>query len=91
MTQVLTVSATTAGYATDLLKPQQKAVRDSIVERETRAIAEKAAKSDDYSLRAVLNVIQPPALALYFLTASQKQNQQATLQETLEAYRNSAA
>ncbi|NKN37877.1 hypothetical protein HFC70_16110 [Agrobacterium sp. a22-2] len=91
MTQVLTVSATTAGYATDLLKPQQKAVRDSIVEQETRIIAEKVAKSDDYSLRALLNVIQPPALALYFLTASQQNNQQATLQQTLEAYRNSAA
>ncbi|MCM2474934.1 hypothetical protein HGO38_15740 [Rhizobium sp. CG5] len=91
MTQVLTVSATTAGYASDLLKPQLKNVRESIVAQETRIIAEKASRSEDFSLRAVVNVIQPPALALYFLTASQQHNQQATLQQTLEAYRNSAA
>jgi len=42
-------------------------------------------------LRALVNVVQPPALALYFLTATQTKTEQATLKETLEAYQSSVA
>jgi hypothetical protein len=54
-------------------------------------LAEKAARGDDLRLRALVSVVQPPALALYFLTSSQERLEQATLKDTIEAYKNSVA
>lgn len=90
MTQVLSVSATTAGYASDSIKPPQRASKATMVEENTRLLAEEAAAGDDFQLRALVSVVQPPALALYFLTASQKALGQASLKETIEAYKSSA-
>lgn len=90
MTQVVTVSATTAAYAMENAKTPVRSSRNAFVEESTRHLAEKAAASQDFQLRALVNIVQPPALALYFLTASQKNFAQASLKETLEAYRNSA-
>ncbi len=91
MTQVVTVSATTASYAMDTAKTPQRISRNSFVEENTRHLAEKAAASEDFQLRALISVVQPPALALYFLTASPTTHAQASLKDTLEAYKNSAA
>lgn len=91
MTQVVTVSATTAAYAMESSKPPQRTSRNAFVEEHTRQLAEKAATSEDFQLRALVNIVQPPALALYFLTASQKHLAQASMKDTLEAYKNSAA
>lgn len=91
MTQVVTVSATTAAYAMESSKPPQRTSRNTFVEESTRLLAEKAATSEDFQLRALVNIVQPPALALYFLTASQKHLAQASLKDTLEAYKSSAA
>ncbi|GEO84988.1 MULTISPECIES: hypothetical protein [Alphaproteobacteria] len=91
MTQVVTVSATTAAYAMEHVKPQQRTSRSSFSDENTRLLAEQAATSEDFQLRALLNIVQPPALALYFLTAGQKNLAQASLKDTLEAYKNSAA
>ncbi len=88
MTQILTVSATTAGYAMDQLKPQ-RVTRNTVLEENMRALVDKAAQGDDYRIRAFVNVVQPPALALYFLTM--KPQNQATLQETLDAYLSTEA
>ena len=89
MTQVVSVSATTAAYAMENVKAPVRVSRSSYVEENTRILAERAAESEDFQLRALVNVVQPPALALYFLTASQKNFAQASLKETLEAYKNS--
>ena len=53
------------------------------------ALAQQAAQSEDLRLRALVNVVQPPALALYFLTSTQQRFEQATLKETIEAYKSS--
>ncbi|CAH0341042.1 hypothetical protein [Rhizobium sp. CECT 9324] len=91
MTQVVTVSATTAAYAMEPIKPQQRVTGSSHAEETTRLLAEKAAKGEDFKLRAMVSIVQPPALALYFLTASQQKLEQATLKETISAYRSSVA
>lgn len=91
MTQVVTVSAHTAAYAMEPVKPPQRVSRQSYVEEHTRLLAQQAAQSEDLQLRALVNVVQPPALALYFLTSSQQQFEQATLKETIEAYKSSVA
>ncbi|MCJ8239324.1 hypothetical protein [Peteryoungia algae] len=89
MTQVVTVSAQTAAYAMESVKPPQRASRASYVEEHTRMLAQQAAQSEDLQLRALVAIVQPPALSLYFLTSTQQQFEQATLQETIEAYKNS--
>jgi hypothetical protein len=73
------------------VKPPQRTSRASYVEEHTRELAQQAAQSEDLRLRALVNIVQPPALALYFLTASQQRPEQATLKETIEAYKNSVA
>ena len=91
MTQVVTVSAQTAAYAMEPVKPPQRVSRATYVEEHTRVLAQQAALSEDLRLRALVNVVQPPALALYFLTSTQARYEQATLKETIEAYKNSVA
>ncbi len=46
---------------------------------------------DDFQLRGMMTVIKPPALTLYFLTvASQRHEPQATLEQAVEAYEETA-
>ncbi|MGF0538331.1 hypothetical protein ACQQ2Q_10075 [Agrobacterium sp. ES01] len=87
MTQVLTISAQTAHYAADTHQKTQKVTRSSLAEEQTRALAELAQKSEDFSLRAMMTVIKPPALSLYWLTASTPRFEQATLTQAVEAYK----
>lgn len=91
MTQIVTVSAHTAAYAMEPVKPALRSPRISYVEEHTQLLAQKASQSDDLRLRALVKVVQPPALALYFLTASQQKYEQATLQDTIDAYKSSVA
>ncbi|MBW9067404.1 hypothetical protein [Agrobacterium pusense] len=87
MTQVLSVSANTAAYALEAVKPSQRVPRRSEVEEAIHELARKAENSDDFQLRGMMTVIKPPALTLYFLTvASQHQEPQATLEQAVEAY-----
>ncbi len=51
MTQVVTVSAHTAAYAMEPVKPPQRVSRASYVEEHTRLLAQQAAQSDDLRLR----------------------------------------
>jgi len=87
MTQVLSVSANTAAYALEAVKPSQRVPRRSEVEEAIHELARKAENSDDFQLRGMMTVIKPPALTLYFLIASsQRQEPQATLEQAVEAY-----
>ena len=87
MTQVLSVSANTAAYALEAVKPSQRVPRKTEIEDAIHELARKAERGEDFQLRGMMTVIKPPALALYFLTvASQRQEQQATLEQTQQAY-----
>ncbi|KAA3504161.1 hypothetical protein DXM27_02540 [Rhizobium rhizogenes] len=92
MTQVLSVSANTAAYALEAVKPPQRVPRRTEVEEEIHALARKAENGDDFQLRALMTAIKPPALTLYFLTAaSQRHEPQATLEQAVEAYEENNA
>jgi hypothetical protein len=86
MAQVLSVSATTAAYASEATKPIQRVSKRSEVEQAIHELAKKAEMGDDFQLKALMTVVRPPSLALYFLTASQHQNPQVTLEQAQEAY-----
>lgn len=87
MTQVFSVSANTAAYALEAVKPSHRAPRKSEVEEAIHDLARKAESGDDFQLRGLMTVIKPPALTLYFLTvASQRQERQATLEQAQQAY-----
>ncbi|AVH41547.1 hypothetical protein EXN32_16940 [Agrobacterium tumefaciens] len=87
MTQVLSVSANTAAYALEAMKPPQRVPRKSEVEEAIHELARKAENGDDFQLRGLMTTIKPPALTLYFLIASsQRQEPQATLEQAVEAY-----
>lgn len=90
MTQIVSVSAQTAHYASDMMQGVRKNQRGTPVEEHTRLLAERAAKSDDFNLRAMMTVIRPPALALYWLTANLQKIPETTVEEAITAYRGTA-
>lgn len=72
MVQILTVSANTAAFAAETLKPSARVSGVSPSEKTVQALAAEARKSGDFEQQALLNVVQPPALALFFLTAERQ-------------------
>lgn len=86
MVQVLTVSATTAGYVADSLKSTQRASRKAEIEQAGRELARRTGQVEDSLVSAMSAVVKEPALSLEFLTAGRHQNPQATLEEVIEAY-----
>ncbi|MBX9457830.1 MAG: hypothetical protein KL863_18465 [Rhizobium sp.] len=72
MVQIVTVSANTAAYAAEALKPSARVSGVPQSEKTVHALAAEAKKSGDFEPRAILNVVQPPALALFFLTAERQ-------------------
>ena len=86
MTQVLSISATTAAFAADASKASVRVPRTTEVEVAIDELARKAVQSDDERLKAILNVVRPPALQIYFLTASQRGQPHTSLEEAKAAY-----
>ena len=72
MVQIITVSANTAAYAAEGLKPSARVSGVSPSEKTVQALAAEAEKSGDFERKAILNVVQPPALSLFFLTAERQ-------------------
>jgi hypothetical protein len=72
MVQVVTVSASTAAYAAEALKPSARVSGVSQSDKTVHALAAEARRSGDFEQRALLNVVAPPALALFFLTAEKQ-------------------
>ena len=72
MTQVVTVSANTAAFAAEPLKPSARVSGTTPSEKTIQALAAEARQSGDLEQRALLNVVQPPALALFFLTVERQ-------------------
>ena len=87
MTQIVTVSATTAAYAAQGMKMQTRA--DTLFEQRIHKWSEDAKNRGDTRVIAVLNVIQPPALALVLITAPGA-TPQVTVAEAQRLYGESA-
>jgi len=68
MTQIVTVSPATAAYAAQGMKMQTRA--NTLFEQRIHTWSEDAKIHGDARTIAVLNVIQPPALALALITAT---------------------
>ena len=90
MVQVVTVSANTAAYAAEPLKASARVSGSSPSEQTIKALAAQARKSGDFQQKALMNLVQPPALALFFLTAEQQQPQ-TTLEMARQEYLLNAA
>ncbi len=73
MTGVITVSASTAAYAAEPIKPAQRVTGGQLMEAAMKDWAEKASQTDDPRQRNLLNLVHPPALAVFFLTAGDQQ------------------
>src|SRR5690606_28558573 len=83
--QVVTVSANTAAYAAEPLKASARVSGSSPSEQTIRALAAETRKTGDFQQKALMNVVQPPALALFFLTADNS-HPQTTLEMARAAY-----
>jgi hypothetical protein len=88
MTQIVTISATTAAYATEGLKPSAR-ISGSPQSDETKMVQlrESRAADNDAHLKS-MQLVGPPAIALFFLTAGERNRLlgQTTQREAEEAY-----
>jgi len=90
MTQVLSVSATTAGYITDTLRPIQKGTRSPYVEQISQQIEIKKdiAKAEGITRSAITTLKDSTAIGLHFMKAGEHKFPRASLEETKKAYRD---
>ncbi|MDQ0455882.1 hypothetical protein [Rhizobium paknamense] len=86
MTQVLSVSATSAGYVADTLKPPQRVVQADYVGQINKQIYAKKQKVEAASKSTVAGLMESSAMGLYFMKAGQNKNPRASLEETQQAY-----
>lgn len=88
MTQIVTVSPATAAYASQGMRTQTRA--STLFEQRIQHWSEDAKVRGDARVIAVLNVIQPPALALALITAAGA-TPQVTVAEAQRHYEENAA
>jgi hypothetical protein len=88
MTEVVTISAATAAFAAEPLKPSARLSGSTPLEETIQAWSEKASASGDPQQKILMNLVHPPALALFFLTTSQDQRHpQLTPKQAEEEYK----
>jgi hypothetical protein len=85
MTSILSVSAATAAYAVEPIKPAQRVNGGHLMDAAIKDWAEQALQADDPRQRALVNLVRPPALALYLLTARQPPSGPQTSRQQAEA------
>jgi hypothetical protein len=88
MTEIVSVSASTAAYATEGLKPSAR-ISGSTHTQETAYLQSREARAADNHRHAqMMNIVGPPAIAAFFVTAGERNRllAQATLREAEEAY-----
>jgi hypothetical protein len=91
MAQILTVSPTTAAYASDAYKPNtSKAgafnpMAEAIIEWHDKALA-----SGNVADRALLTFVTPPSLALTFLTVEPHKLPQTTEKQATAEYKSNS-
>jgi len=83
MTQVVTVSAVTAAYASQGLKPSARVSGSSPAERTMRQLNKETMPADD-GLQSSRDVVGTAAMTLFFLTSGQKRNQPQTSRQHAE-------
>lgn len=90
MTDVIAISAATAAYATEPLKASARVSGAGLSQETMQSMSLEARKADAKHQKAMMNIVGPAALALFFLDAGQQQKSlpQATLREAEEAYRD---
>ena len=83
MTQVVTVSAVTAAYASQPLKASARVSGSSPVEKTMRQLARETMYEDD-GPQAASDIIGTSAMTLFFLSAGEKGNQPQTYRQHAE-------
>lgn len=83
MTQVVTVSAVTAAYASQPLKPSARVSGSSPAEGSARQLKEETMLADDGPM-STRDISGAAAMTLFFLTAGQKRNQTLTSRQHAE-------
>lgn len=88
MTEVVSVSAVTAAYATEGLKPSARVSGSPHTHEATFQQTQEARAADNLRHAQMMNVVGPPAIAVFFLTAGERNRllQQTTLREAEDAY-----
>ncbi|MGG7519682.1 hypothetical protein ACQ3G6_17540 [Allorhizobium undicola] len=85
MTQVLSVSATSAGYVADTLKPQRVGQTDYVGQIAKQVYAKKR-RVEGATETTIANLKESSAMGLYFMRAGQNKQPRASLEETQAAY-----
>lgn len=89
MTLVLSISANTAAYAADALKPARRlSVKD--IAKDNRITADRGAMRSDTGDPTIDQLIPATAINLDLLSPQQQPHQQATLAQVHAAYRDIA-
>jgi hypothetical protein len=88
MTEIVTVSAVTAAYATEGLKPSARISGATQSAETTYLQAREARAADNHRHAQMMDVVGPPAIAVFFLTAGERSRllEQATMREAEDAY-----
>lgn len=88
MTQVVTVSAHTAAYASEAIRKPVRTSRKTDVEENMRTVENNTAQGEDAWTTTPANMVQSSQLSLDFLSANQSRQEQASLKQTIDAYKN---
>lgn len=83
MTEVVTVSAVTAAYAAQALRPSARVSGSSPVERTMRQLNTETMKGED-GPQSTMDIVGTSGMTLFFLTAGQKRNQPQTSRKHAE-------
>lgn len=86
MAQIVTVSPATAAYASQAYKATTRP--STLFEQKIEAWADAAKIGDNFQLRGILTVVQPPALALALLTMERQTD--TTLEAAARFYAENA-
>jgi hypothetical protein len=88
MTEIVTISASTAAYATEPLKASARVSGSAPAQETMHTLSMEARRADIVRQQTATNLVGPPALALFFLTAGQHNKflQQATQRQVEDAY-----
>lgn len=88
MTQIVSVSAATAAYATEGLKPSARISGSPHTAEATQLQAQEARHADTLRHNQMMDVVGPAAIAVFFLTAGERSRllAQTTWQQAEEAY-----
>ncbi|MCF3639746.1 hypothetical protein LXM94_07155 [Rhizobium sp. TRM95111] len=89
MTQIITVSPSTAAAAAQGFRTNVKSSAQSLFEQKIAAWSEQTKTSGDAQQKAYLTVITPPALALALITMPRQA--EATLAEVEQSYAQNGA